>query len=355
MITNTQRRSSFVLCLLLSLLTASVQSGAQDIKEFREYEDTLVVLSEIIFKGSTDTLKYNANEAFISLFTDALSLNNSFRYPFDSLKLIKILVSPDQKFRIITWMIAKENGTYEYFGFVQSYSRRKSDYEVYPLTDMSEGMESPETKVLDHKNWYGAVYYDLILTRDGASRYYTLLGWDGNNPMIRRKIIEVVTLRSNGMPRFGQSLFKYRQPQLKRVFFEYSSLTTMNLRYEKQFYYVKKKKVIDSKPARATPQQEEKKLWNRLFPARQNATVKPREVRGYRFVRKGGHMIVFDNLTPLTPSLEGQHQFYVPEGNILCAFRFSAGRWRYIEDIDARNPSSPLDKPKNRPVPEMGL
>lgn len=328
--------------LLYIILLIPQDVASQDIEEFREFEDSLVKLSLIIYQGKKESEKYEANEIFLTLFEDALSLNNSFRYPFDSLRLIKILVAPDKKFRIITWMIAKDDGTYDYFGFIQSFSRRKNDFEVYPLTDMSESIESPETKVLDHKNWFGAVYYDVILTRSGSSRYYTLLGWDGNNPLVRRKLIEVLTIRSNGMPRFGQSLFRYGKPQIKRVFFEYSSLASMNLIYEKQHYYVKKKRIF----------------YNHRKQAHQKSRKKPsivnqRRDRGpYRSVRKGGHMIVFDNLVPLDPSLEGQKQFYVPEGNIVNGFHFSAGRWRFVEDIDARNPQHQYDNPKRRPVPE---
>jgi hypothetical protein len=342
--------------MLMILCLWGFRAGSQDIPEFREFEDSLVVLSETIFQGKTDAEKYHANELFINLFSDALSLNNSFKYPFDSLKLIKILVAPDRKFRIMTWMIAREEGTYEYFGFIQSFSRRKDDYEVYPLTDLSEQMEAPETKVLDHKNWYGAVYYEIILTRDGNSRYYTLLGWDGNNPLIRRKIIEVITLRSNGMPRFGQSLFRYNQSNLKRIIFEYSSLATMNLRYEEQHYLIKKRRLFYNEAKNAQKRkkkaaQNNRNLRTAIFGQRNPAPAAPKG--RYRQVRKAAPMIIFDNLVPLEPGMVGQRQFYVPEGNIVSGFRFTGGKWRYMEDIDARNPRHRYDKEKNRPKPEL--
>jgi hypothetical protein len=340
------------------------RASSQDIGEFREFEDSLAVLAQTIYRGHSEKEKYAANEIFLTLFTDALSLNNSFKYPFDSLKYISILSSPDKRFRIITWMILKDDGTYEYFGFVQSFSRRKNDYEVYPLTDMSETMDSPENKVLDHKNWYGAVYYDIILTRDGGNRYYTLLGWDGNNPLVRRKVIEVLTLRSNGMPRFGQSLFRYGQPHLKRVFFEYSSLATMTLRFEKQHYTVRKERIFVKDKKKPAYQKKKKKkknnLINRLFqgrriPGESAGPSRRSERKSYREVRKSEEMIIFDNLIPTDSSLEGQRQFYVPEGNVVNALRFDGGKWRLVDDIDARNPKHRYDNPKKRPRPEQGL
>jgi hypothetical protein len=351
-----------LITILLGIFLGTSTADAQDINEFREFEDSLSALAEVVYKGETEIDKYAANEIFLTLFADALSLNNSFRYPFDSLRYISIITSPDKRFRIITWMIMKDDGSYEYFGFIQSFSRRKNDYEAYPLTDMSETMDSPESKVLDHKNWYGAVYYDIILTRDGGNRYYTLLGWDGNSPLIRRKVIEVLTLRSNGMPRFGQSLFRYGQPHLKRVFFEYSSLSTMNLRFEKQHYIVKKDRLFaKDKKKRPSYQKRRKKnslisriTGGRRIPGESNPSSRG-ERKSYREVRKGEDMIIFDNLIPMDPSLEGQRQFYVPEGNVVNAFRFTGGKWRLVEDIDARNPQHIYDKPRKRPRPEQGL
>lgn len=352
---------TIVACISLSAAMMN-PANSQDISEFREFEDSLVVLSQKIYLSQDEVDKYAANERFMVLLNDALSLNNSFRYPFDSVRYISKLVSPDKRFRIFTWMIARADGTYEYFGFLQSFSRRKNDYEVYPLTDVSEGLESPETKVMDHKGWYGAVYYEVILTKDGANRYYTLLGWDGNSALVKRKVIEVMTLRSNGMPRFGQSLFRYDRPNLKRVIFEYSSLATMTLRYEKQHYYEKRERLIQGtskkkkKKKRVAPRVPDQtpNLFQRWFLGWQpGAPPPPRGDHRFRRVRKGDDMIVFDHLIPTDPSLTGQRQYYVPEGNIVHAFRFTRGRWHWVEDIDARNPSNRYDNPRKRPKPEL--
>ncbi|HRZ42525.1 MAG TPA: hypothetical protein P5228_07470 [Bacteroidales bacterium] len=350
-----------LIMLFMFITMLPVHIRAQEMSEFREYEDSLAVLSQKVFQGSDEAARYEANEAFISLLAEALSLNNSFRYPFDSLKTVNILPSPDKRFRLITWMLAKDDGTYQYFGFIQAFSRRKNDYEVYFLTDLADKSDAPEMRILDHKNWYGAVYYNIILTRYNGNRYYTLLGWEGHNRLTTKKVIEVMTLRSNGMPRFGQSLFRYGQPQQKRVIFEYSALASMNLRYEKQHYYIKKKKLFarESSPGqhRRNPSGDQRKPGIFSFMTRwmRQDAPKPRAPRGYRLSRKAADMIVLDHLVPLNPSVTGQRQFYVPEGNIMCGFVFDHGKWKYIEDIDARNPAHRYDKPSKRPKPERGL
>lgn len=66
-------------------------------------------------------------------------------------------------------------------------------------------------------------------------------------------------------------------------------------------------------------------------------------------------MILFDRLVPLSTSLEGQKQFYVPETNIFDAFIFENGRWVFMEDIDARNRVRPEPKNQSEKVPQLKL
>lgn len=84
-------------------------------------------------------------------------------------------------------------------------------------------------------------------------------------------------------------------------------------------------------------------------------TGQPKKKNPYRMAKKKEEMIIFDRLVPMDTILEGQYQFYVPEGNIVDALRFSGGKWRYTDDIDARNRPQPFDNPKKRPKALQGL
>jgi len=151
------------------------------------YEDSLRLIARDILYGENDFIKYDASERFLNTLVLALSDEKSFNYPFDSLISISRLRSPDNTFRIFNWNLPKTDGTYEYFGVIQTYKLGKSKHEIFVLTDKSDEIDYPETQILTSENWYGAHYYKIIKNSAGQKKYYTLLGWDGNDTRSTRK------------------------------------------------------------------------------------------------------------------------------------------------------------------------
>jgi hypothetical protein len=287
---------------------------AQDKVIFSQYEDSLRSLINIVQKGANDNVKFEANEKLILLFEEALSTKKSFDYPFDSLKTISNLISPDKKFRLYTWALVKADGNYNQFGFIQVYNNKKKKYDFYSLNDKSDDIQAPEFQILDNQNWFGAMYYKIVHNSTDNYEYYTLLGWDGNDGVSYKKVIDVLSFKANSKPFFGSAIFKKGKEKPRRIIYEYSAQAIMTLRYEEQQYNIKER------------------------------LKKP--VKGKRFdiKTKRTEMIVCDRLVPLSPSLEGQRQFYVPETNVFDAFIFENGKWTFIEDVDARNPVNSKDK-----------
>ncbi|MHC1707564.1 MAG: hypothetical protein AB9842_08590 [Bacteroidales bacterium] len=267
-----------------------------------QYEDSLKVIAREIQTGKDDFLKLNASERFSAMLLKALEIENSFEHPFDSLTSISRLTSEDQKIRIFTWTIAKNDGTFDFGGILQVSLKKSKINKVYKLDDHSSDLLNPENLVLSCDNWYGALYYRLIETSYNKHTYYTLLGWDGNNAFSRKKLIEVLTLSPSGKPQFGSSLFSKFPRKGKRIIFEYSANTSMTLNYSTQMLDVRIKKG--------------------------KKRVLKKEVR---------EMIVFDRLAPVSASVEGIHQFYYPETNVLDGFIFENGRWIFVREVDARN------------------
>lgn len=246
-----------------------------------QHENNLKLLARGILKGNSDSIRISSNIHFLKKFENILSDNESYDYPFDSLKNISILKAPDNSFRIYTWILPAYNGSsYQYYGFLQF--REKDNIKLFFLNDSTEKIRDPENAELTHNNWYGAVYYKILLNKHSGKKYYTLLGWKGRNRLSTIKLIEVLSF-TDSEPLFGDALFKMNKKNKKRVIFEYNAQAVMSLRY------VRKK-----------------------------------------------NMIIYDHLSPPKPSLEGQYFTYGPDFTYE-GLKFKKGKWIQYQNIDIRN------------------
>jgi len=284
-----RRKLSIVLlaassCLLSQKGLALTKDSSSFIKL---YEDTLKQLQYgRVAPRKTTQQKEEVNARFKTMLQKALSLPRSFDYPFDSLTTIARLESPDKKFRIINWNLPKEDGTQEYFGFIQVLNPKTKKYILYPLTDKSAEITDPQSKVLTADKWLGMLYYKIIEEKNDKNPEYVLLAWQGYTKLITRKVIEVISFGSDGAPSFGKAIFNHvpsAKTPPKRIIFQYSSNVSMTLEYN-----------------------------------------------------SSKNIIQFDLLGPTEPGLEGQYQFYGPSFQI-DGLGFKDGKWDYIVNVDARN------------------
>jgi hypothetical protein len=208
------------------------------------------------------------------------------------------LQSPDQKFRIFNWNVPLEDGGHRYNCVIVTYDAKKEMSKVFELTQ-AESVSQPESANLTDKKWLGALYYEIVPVKTGKQVYYVLLGWDGNNNLSNKKIAETLQFQS-GRPKFGLPVFKSEKKTAKRLVFEYKEDAIFSLGY---------------------------------YP----------ELKS----------IVFDNLGPLHPSLEGQYSQYVPM-QTFDAYVLNKGKWEFKTDIDFKRSKKEKDKPWNDPgKPDM--
>ncbi|RZL38495.1 MAG: hypothetical protein EOO96_02815 [Pedobacter sp.] len=258
-------------------------------------QDSLVILSEETFASKDDTERLEKNTLFVKKLISALKINNSFNFGFDSLKRISILKSPDNTFRIITWFLPNNDGTYRYYGTIQMGTQNGS-LKLLPLTDNPNYVDG--NALTSNKNWIGARYYEMIpVLVNGKQPYYILLGWKGNNQKTTKKVIEVLSF-DKGEPVFGKNIFEtQKNAALKnRVLFEYNRQNTMTLRVDKNV-----------------------------------------------------NMIVFDHLAPYDPKMVGNFEYY---GSDLSfdGYRLTWGKLALVEDIELKNDPSPNDDFYGKPV-----
>lgn len=299
-----------ILVLLVSFFVTELRS--QNIM-LQNAEQELHSLMEVMFISKDDNERFNANEKFINILDNVLEYPNSFDYPFKSLDKISILTSDDKRFKIFTWAIFSNEGVYDNFGMIQARNENTEEYEIYRLYDRSDDIFSPEEAKLTDTSWFGAVYFDLITTKNENITYYTLLGWDGKDIYSKRKIIEPVTFKRNsGRPNFGASVF-FKEKQLKRMIFEYAPTTSFNLKWDNQYYTeggVKKaqqKGIKKNKPFETAAQKIEK-TW----------------------------MILYEELEPMHDGLGMVKNLNVPSGKVV-GLKFDRGKWRKVENLIPRN------------------
>ncbi|MDR1725715.1 MAG: hypothetical protein LBR28_04925 [Bacteroidales bacterium] len=306
-----------VLSILIINLSFSLTSLAQSKQALENFENQLKPLTDSMINAKIDNQRYAANEKFLILFEDILSYPKTFSYSFEQLNNISILTPSDKRFRIYTWYVVNDFGEYENFGFVQSENKDEKEMQVYRLHDRSDEIIMPEGAKLDDSIWFGAVYYDIITTKNEDITYYTLLGWDGKDIYSQRKVIEPLSIKSsNGKPVFGASVF-YREKDRKRCIFEYSPNATFLLKYDNQYT-----ETIDRKKIKRKGKQQYI-----------NDTIRERN-----------YMIVYDSLQSLFDGFDNLPQYNVGAYQY-NGFRFEKGKWRRITGVVPRNlPNKEKDK-----------
>ncbi len=258
---------------------AQRQDDAARIRQLNIYQDTLKHLGITFINDTDDVARKTANYQFIKTLKSALKISNSFLYPFDSVKSISIINSPDNLFRIFSWHIANDDGSYRFYGAIQM--NTGNNLKLYPLVDYSPFFKNPEDSVTDNSKWYGAEYYKIIRV-EAAAPYYVLLGWKHNTVRSNKKVIDVLSFK-NDKPVLGLPVFDGNKKTRKRVVFEYAHQASMLLQY--------------------VPSQ---------------------------------HLIVFDNLVPPDNKLKDKPETY---GTDLTynGYRLKNGRWVFAENLDMRN------------------
>jgi hypothetical protein len=248
-------------------------------------EGKLAGAFEELYTETNDQQRIAKSAALQEYFGSLLTKPDYFHYPFDSLKWVGKIISPDKKIRIITWNVPLSDGTHRYFGFIQHAVRKKvRTVNLFTLKDDGRDIKDPESAVYTPDNWPGALYYDILATKRNGQVLYTLLGFDFNDRYSNKKIIDVLVIDKNMHARFGEPVFETQNDKMKnRIIFEFSSQAVMTLRWDPQL-----------------------------------------------------KMIVADHLSPIEPGLEGVYKFYGPDESY-DGYKFRDGMWKFFPDVEVRN------------------
>lgn len=291
----------FILCCAGTSVWAQHSFDLTNVPALKKYQDSLISMSDAIYRAENDQDRLFANSKFIKTLVSALKTRSSFNYPFDSLKKVTVLKSPDNALRLFSWYVPNDDGSYRFFGTIQM-ATKDGSLKMFPLIDGTANIKDLN-EVTGNKNWYGARYYEIVPVKmNGQQPYYILIGWKGNNSKTSKKVIEILSFDRAEQPVFGKAVFdglKGSAPK-NRVVFEYNKLNSMTLTMDKN--------------------------------------VK---------------MIVFDHLAPFTPDLEGNFEFYASDLSF-DAYRLSSGRLKLVENVELKNEPNAMDEfyadPKDKSI-----
>lgn len=279
------------LSITLSFLLVAASGSAQKVSEFLP---DLIATVKTFNDARTDARRDSLSERINAGLHLVLQADDAFKADLTSLPLSRV-DAPDGKFRLITWNVPYEDGTFSFHGLLAVQDENREV--VHELHDHDTHPTLPLTKKLAPANWFGALYYTVIPNTIGKRTYYTLLGWRGHSLIETRKVIDVLTF--NGpTPTFGATIFDDGKLKHSRKIFGYNAQGSMSLKYDA--------------PNKAI-------VFNHLAPIQQEFAGKPELL---------GADLSFD------------------------AYVWYRNEWRFLRDVDARNMD--LTRPSKRPPPAPG-
>jgi hypothetical protein len=256
------------------LLTGQIRSNDISSKLEKLFSDLRTNLPSVT--------KIEKNDSVRSLIFSYAASDSVFSHRFSNLRYLGQITSPDSLVKIITWNLILTDEANRYYCYLIHRGNKKAQGNVYSLTGEYKETTLRTDTVYTSSDWYGALYYDLRPFTTGGTVKYVILGIDYGNSFISRKIIDVLSFNSGGNIIFGYKCFTDGKTIAPRMVFEYSSNAVMSLKFETD------------------------------------------------------NQIVFDHLSPFTPELKGNRQFYGPDFSF-DSFIFEKDLWRLKSDIDIKN------------------
>lgn len=281
--------------IFLSALIVGGNTANAQVSILTKYQDTLVTIAKNTQLANDDTKRIESNSAFVKTLVNALKIPFSYNFPFDSVKSVSVVQSPDKHFRIFSWFLTMSDGTFRYYGAIQL-PTASGKLQLIPLSDQTDKIVDVN-EMLSASRWLGARYYEILpVASPSKPTYFVLLGWKGRNNMLSERVIEILSF-TNEIPVFGKPVFDGPKGTVakNRVIFSYNKFNSMLLKYDK--------------------------------------TV---------------NMLVFDHLAPIDPSKKDDPTFYASDSSF-DAYKFVNGRLKFMENVELLNPPDAADDLYNDP------
>lgn len=280
------RKSCIILLYIASCTCNILPSSAQTRNNQVLLTDSLIKLGFTMYNEVNEAERLEANYSFIKTLVALLKTPYSFNMKLDTLKMISIQQPSDNLFKIFSWHIKLDDGSFRYYGTIQV-NTKDGQLKLNPIVDQSPNIKDPDHEILSDGQWYGCQYYDIIPFKK-VKNQYLLLGWKGTNPDITQKIIDVLQLSDNGVT-FGKAIFtgKGIDNSGSRMIYRFNARASMLLKHEKT-----------------------------------------------------NNNVIMDHLAPSDPKLKGEFKYYGPDMSY-DAWQMKDGQLILIEDLPLKNDPNP--------------
>jgi hypothetical protein len=218
----------FLSFILLTNLLNAQQVSQRDRHDLQKKEDSLKIFADKMINAQEAPERFRSDSNFIRGLVRALKVSNSFYYPFDSLRTVSRLYSPDSAFRIFTWQLKKDEYVFLQKGAIQM-NTNDGQLKLFPLFDFSMYTGKPLDSVRTKDNWIGAIYYKIVMKENNGKKYYTLLGFDDFAVSSNKKWMEILSFNGHGEPVFGAPLISFKEDTTKKPV-----QTRFNIEYKKE-------------------------------------------------------------------------------------------------------------------------
>jgi hypothetical protein len=270
----------FLLCFFIILSSSSYNAKGQD--SLTETNDVLEKLFDRLVNNYNDTIRVRINDSIYAIVDSYVRYDNVIKHKFSSLRYLGEVTSPDSLIKIVTWNLILANNPGRYYCYIIKNEGTGRKNRIYSLTSGYKESPVKTDTIYTSDDWYGALYYDIRPYIINGKSCWVLLGIDYGNPLISRKIIDVLSFNQDDSILFGMKWFLSGEKLSFREVLEYGSSGMMTLRFASD------------------------------------------------------RSIVFDHLVPFSASQKDDRQFYGPDYSY-DAYTFGDGIWKLNVNVDARN------------------
>jgi len=266
--------SVIITCILSGLAKCQVPS--------KEVPGVLKKLYGRLLNDLNDDDRLRINDSVKLIIERYAESDTVFNHRFSDLRYLGQITSSDSLIKIITWNLVLNNAPGRYFLYLIRKNLQGKRNSVYRLSGIYNSDPVRTDTIYHQSDWYGALYYDIKPIIAENKQCWVLLGINYSNPLITRKIIEVLSFSRVDSIIFGRKWFDSGKQVKYREVFEYASNGIMSLRFR-----------VDNS-------------------------------------------IVFDHLVPVITSQGGDALYYGADSSY-DAYNFQDGFWKMKINIDARN------------------